>query len=199
MILRIYNYLPPEIIDDDTEPPTHVDYTRATRVRLEPVYTKLHGDIIRIDYYGQGGERIVKEEHNYTPRQGSNLPLSRLITISWILQDGSDHPITKMRFKAYSQSDSLKAIARRRQNIVLWMRSAMLNTPLAGPAQQLLNDLSRQVNDYLLTGSGLLRSAVIAYGAADPQHWLNLPVDAANLPGLSFRHYIAAEIKYGEA
>lgn len=186
--LRLYDYLPSEIIDNDTKPPKHIDYVKAPEVRLEPVHTFMHGALVKVDYVFDN-KVIVSEEHTYT--RENNLAQSRVIVIKWIDENGDPHPDSKARAKTYNEGkEQIAELRRIRENLIDWMRGAMQGTPLETAVQELLESLSDEVQDYLLSGSAKLSGAI----GVDPAPWLDIDLESAPI---TYRHYLISELRYG--
>ena len=154
-------------IDDDSlnplVPPADVSYMTGITVRLHPTCSVVvDGEVRKIDYYAQAemdmntgqvaySDLVVSEEYVYT-RDAIGFARSRQQTITWIREDDTPHPATKVRVKLYEPQESLREGQRRRTNITDKLAMDMsgwllaTQTQLANPQDRL--DLGR---DFMAT------------------------------------------------
>ncbi len=120
---------------------THLDYVRGLDIRLAPKREFTNGVLTRVDYYAsvtldaQGQEvfddMIVCEQYDYV-RNSDGFAVSRNMTIKWITEAETDHPVTKARFKTYNLTESLRETARRRQNVLDDVQTSMIGLFVQG-------------------------------------------------------------------
>lgn len=193
--VALWRYLPELLLDNELEPPQHLDYRVAVSSRLYTRNQFMFGELVRVDYYGRyDGETfsdlVISETHTYV-RDAENYALRRDIIITWHRNDGTPHPETKVRTKFYDQKGQVRELKRRRENIIDWLRGALVGTPLEPYIRDFLERLTFPVTDYIQTGSDMLRQAVIDA----PEGWLDqkIPTD----PRFTFRQYLPSEIAKG--
>lgn len=196
MRLKIYDYLPDDIIDDDEVVPKWLDYRVACDPRLHPYHHFMFGELVLTQYYGERlensfGDLVVREASEYE-RDDDNYARRRIMTITWFLDDDNPHAEQKVREKFYiTDKERVNELKRRRENIVDWLNGALAGTPLEQPQRELLQRLTIPVVDYVSTGSNLLRQAI----ADAPEAWLDakLPQDDR----YTFRQFLPVELAKG--
>lgn len=126
--VKIYRYTPDILNQDFTKPPKGTDYggTNLTR-RLFRQRNFVKGELQSIEfcagYAGQGlsgpifNDAVVRENHVYA-RDANGFPISRTVTITWLKEDGSDHPDTKVYTKFYSKLEAIREGKVRRKNLM---------------------------------------------------------------------------------
>ena len=197
LAVALYRYLPLLLMDNELEPPQHLDYRVAVNSRLYTRKRVMYGELVSLEYFGryepegdEFGDLVVSEAHTYV-RNAENYAIKRDIVISWYKNDGRPHPDTKVRTKFYDKQGQINELKRRRENIIDWLRGALVGTPLEPLVIDLLERLTFPVTDYIQTGSNMLRSALVDA----PEGWLDekLPQD----PRFTFRQYLPMEIAKG--
>lgn len=195
--VALYRYLPPLLMDNELEPPQHLDYRVAVNSRLFTRKRVMYGELVSLEFFGRYEpesdtfeDLVVGEAHTYV-RNAENYAIKRDIVISWYKNDGGPHPDTKIRTKFYDAQGQINELKRRRENIIDWLRGALVGTPLEPLVRDLLERLTFPVTDYIQTGSNMLRQQVVDA----PEGWLDelLPQD----PRFTFRQYLPSEIAKG--
>ena len=195
--VALYRYLPSLLLDNELEPPQHLDYRVAVNSRLYTRKRVMYGELVSLEFFGrfepEGGvfeDLVVGEAHTYV-RNAENYAIKRDIVISWYKNDGSAHPDTKVRTKYYDAQGQINELKRRRENIIDWLRGALKGTQLEPLVVDLLERLTFPVTDYIQTGSNMLRRAL----QDAPEGWLDekLPQDSR----FTFRQYLPTEIAKG--
>ena len=196
--VALYRYLPGLLLDNELEPPQHLDYRVAVNSRLFTRKQVMYGELVSLEFFGRydpEGEvfedLIVGEAHTYV-RNAENYAIKRDIVISWYKNDGTPHSDTKVRTKFYDNQGQINELKRRRENIIDWLRGVFVGHPQLEPAvRDLLERLTFPVTDYIQTGSNMLRQQVI--GASEA--WLDsqMPTDTR----FTFRQYLPGELAKG--
>ena len=139
---QIYDYISWNGTYDTCCPPMEVDYKRMLDVRLHPVITNVFkGEVREITFYESvtvdpttgvqtGVNPVVKEEYVYT-RNADKIAQSRVMTITWFLKDGTEHPDTKVRNKVYTNEQAISEGVTRRTNIIDFMQIPLLGQLMA--------------------------------------------------------------------
>lgn len=195
--VALYRYLPGLLLDNELEPPQHLDYRVAVNSRLFTRKRVMYGELVSLEFFGRFDpegkvfeDLVVGEAHTYV-RNAENYAIKRDIVISWYKNDGSPHSDTKIRTKFYDAQGQINELKRRRENIIDWLRGALKGTQLEPLVRDLLERLTFPVTDYIQTGSNMLRGALQDASEA----WLDerLPQD----PRFTFRQYLPLEIAKG--
>lgn len=193
--LRIGAYLvPPAVL---WEPPLSLDYRKQLSTRLERKTFFDKGELIAVEYYAVAtrqpnrslvytGGPVVREDYVYV-RDSIGLAQSRTLTITWLHNDGTAHPVTKPMPKTYNDNQSMKEGKRRRSNVLddleVVVAGLLLETELAnhgGDVQTTIDlgrDLASTYGSELRDFVEVSRNAILTAIEADTSHpWLdNLP------------------------
>ena len=104
-------------------PPFDIDYKTGLEIRLQPKIYMEKGEVYKIEYYksidenGDFQNLIVFEEISYN-RDLLGFAKSRVINISWLLNDETISTDKKTLSKVYSNLESVEEGVKRRGNII---------------------------------------------------------------------------------
>lgn len=109
------------------EPPLDVDYVKGLTIRLHPKSYFDKGELVKREYYENASVNpdgsinftnlIVQEENSFL-RDIGGFVISRQKTISWVRDDETLGPITKINTKYYDGVDKIQEGYRRRGNLI---------------------------------------------------------------------------------
>lgn len=196
------------------EPPQALDYTRSLSTRLRRKETFVKGELRKVEFhpdatvepdgsitYANGP--VVREDYEYV-RDPIGFALSRMLTITWLRKDGSDHPVKKTRPKVYNFSQRMREGKRRRGNIVdeleVIVAGLLLETELANNGDDVqatvehgrnfTSTYAADIADYVAVG---LQTLLTSVSTDDQYPWLdNMP---ASLGGtLTIRAVVLATL-----
>lgn len=179
---------------------TVIDFGRGLDARLEPVETVEFGNILKIDYFNDAGELVVREENEYfyqVPDVVSSLVGTRVKTITWFSRTGEAHPINKVLVKDYTLPQALLAASKRRSRLIRDLETEifgilfqifssnisnqgnpiLIAAQTAEQARSFRNSIDSSVQEFLVSGA---TANLIQAIASDTDHdWL----DTVILPG----------------
>ena len=198
-VVAIYAYIPIIRASNIFKPPTDIDYGIVPSPRLEKKLTFLHGELIKVEYYGNYNEvtdefekPVIVEETVYV-RDAKKYAKERTTTISWYLNDGSLHSVTKERKKHYrGKAEKIAESKRRRGNIITDLISRSIDSPIEDDIITTFKALADQEEAFILTGSSDLSTAITNSTDA----WLDL--DIPDFPGVTMRMFVLDELSFGE-
>ena len=139
---RIYQFLDAQDLGNEiTQAPVHIDYIRGLSDRLHVLVTSIYkGEVREITYYEDviqnangtltGVNPIVRETFVYT-RDVAKMAISRVMTIHWVNNDGTDNYISKTRTKYYSPQEKIVEGQKLRGNIIDFMQPQVLGMLMA--------------------------------------------------------------------
>lgn len=118
-------------------PPLDLDYKKQLTTRLHPKNTFVQGELTAREFYENASvnadgsitfSNLILRENNVYTRDVAGFAIYRTKTITWIRDDESDGPDTKVTLKYYSGVDKIQEGQTRRGNLVdaLIMDSANL-------------------------------------------------------------------------
>jgi hypothetical protein len=196
---------------DPLTPPVDIDFIAGLKSKLHRKSTIVKGEIRKEEYYlDYDGTTystiVVKEETSFT-RNSLGFPLYKDVVISWALEDGTFHPVTKSWRKFYSQIEQVSEGKYRRGNLI-----DSLMMPTLGLMSMALNN-GVPSNDVILEGRRFLAEYKIEFSTyiddsnkdiisclANPSHpryasvsdWVW--IDFMTPYGVSIRNYLISEL-----
>lgn len=159
--VKVYRYIPFEVQDTSIVPEEH-DYITGLTARLYRSNTDVHqGEIREVTFYAQAtqdpntgavsySDPVVRENFVYY-RDGVGFARQRVQTITWMREDGTDHPDVKTRHKMYDGYETIVEGRRRRGHLADRMATELSGWLAATQTQH------ASVQDRLQMGRDFLR------------------------------------------
>ena len=199
------------VMGEPTQPPFQVDYVRELGERLHSLVTEIYkGEVREITYYESviqnqdgtltGVNPVVRENYVYT-RDVAKMVISRVLTITWINEDGTGNYLQKTRQKYYSPEEKIVEGQRLRRNIIDFCQPNVLGMIMATEqvdydtavtlGAQLSNKYSSEMSSWITSSRG---NPLIQIVTDDTEIlWLNNVTDAQ---GTTIRDYILDQLNY---
>lgn len=213
--VKIFRYASLNEVGSRKEPPINLNYISGLNRRLYKKEYITQGELRKVEFYADSGtdafgwpsysDLILKEEMSYT-RDSTGFARARTTTISWCLEDGTFHPITKILHKKYSPMSSQQEGITRRKNIIDTLSvgiagflMALLPTNETYPDSQAKLEIARQFArdhkdpmDLFIIASDHTAVSVVKHAT---EWWLDLSLVPLGYPeGTTIRQYIRSEL-----
>ena len=178
---KLYDFVEPELATDRYQAPTHVIIPQNLSVDLYPNKTMHLGERISTTWYAKFEddhfeEPVVRMDYRFD-RDESGLLTGRLMTINYMLKDGTWSKETKSRYKhVINTDDRLREIKGRRSNIVNDLKGRAKDFGISGVIGQLFDEYLALIALYIESGSPKLRDA-IANNSQEQFSWLDTELD----------------------
>jgi hypothetical protein len=183
-----------------------IDYKTGLNTRLHrKLVTMFRGEIREVHYTDPDDyDDIILRVGVVYVRSANGLATSRTTTRTWVREDGSDHPATKVTVKDYASDPVLQMQegARRRQNVIDKLSIDVLGmlaytqtggdiaaAEVLGAAFMLSHNAA--VTTFLRAGANAQLQADVT---ADVTAWLNNDLAAMGMPGVSIRQVILGSL-----
>jgi hypothetical protein len=116
--VKMHRYIKDSTYDPYSVPKEH-DYVTGLQIKLYPVRVFDKGELNTVYWYSdiEKTDLIVRTDIIYN-RDSLNFVTNRVSIRTWINEDGSDNPDTKMSIKEYTQEEAIAEGVRRRTNVV---------------------------------------------------------------------------------
>lgn len=126
--IKIYNFISSTPISNKNEPPIRTDFVTGLDIKLHRKSILVKGECVREEFYQTASVNpttgavtysnlIIKEENTFI-RNTLGFPVIKTATISYALEDGTFHTITKVTTKVYSSLEQIDEGKTRRGNLV---------------------------------------------------------------------------------
>jgi hypothetical protein len=182
-----------------------INYKTSLSQRLQPtILTIFRGEVRTVEYHASTAfdDCIVREDIVYV-RDAAGLATQQTKTICWCREDGSLHPLTKVREKSYSNLEKMREGHKRRSNVVdnvalliVGLVSITEGVDLAtatGYGENFTETYDTEVNNYVRVGDQNISTAVtddVTYA------WLGNDLEPIGYPaGTTIRALILEELK----
>ena len=142
--------------------PVDLDYKKGLTIRLHPKKTFIRGELILREYFKDASVNpdgsitfsnpVLKEEYVYT-RDGTDLAISRIETISWYREDDSLGLDVKINRKFYDGLDKIQEGSTRRANVFDGVMIPIVT--MLGYAQTVVRIIATSNPSYQLTDAEL--------------------------------------------
>lgn len=203
---KIYDRVGDGNVIKSDHPPIDINYDILGYAKKR---TFNQGELTRVEYYDKFNptantysELVVVEDRKYY--RINQLLNSRIMTIAWIMNDGTTTGYTKTTYKNYTPLEAIQAGQARRQNVIADMEinviGLLMQLGTGGTGTTTLNSLQAQMNGapFLSTYNAQISKFIQGFEqdikdaiAADTTYpWLNLVIP--NTGGITIRQYLIA-------